>query len=528
MGEIVSFNEARETKRSTLEKSRDRWTVELGSLAIERCEISINDPVIHLCDYIKRGDESLAGIKEDIETTTSERLKNKEAFIINKLQFNFDNSDFISVNDNVSMRTMTKNNLETWRRVCISHPELAIELARAQVEMEEVEKLVEWFVDAPIGANFVVESPPIGAKEEYAFNRIFRKLDEKNIEGGFFTLHNSSVQQFNDMRAEFGISSDNKNNIDILRNCYEINEPDLEDIDEAIEYYVGVYDQLLYEKTNKKFRHGIEIKKHSEIFNGLEKVKQLSGVTNIYLDAIKLIENSDGVMTSELSKFYKELKLDINTTVGQKLTTKSIRNQLNLVIKTIASSVDNADKETIAELTKNINNSQATRDTASHFGQMATANGLNYESLSCPEFNGGEEGDSTGLSDEGILSLAFGSMNRLKNFGQESFDVCRIGNCPSRGEISWLPNKTKVGGCKVCVGCHIIFQKGKNPEQIYKQQNKIKVDAQRSENERKDKNKRVSKLTARQNEYKKRIEDGDSSFLTRYEKATKELAKITS
>lgn len=463
LNNIIHLNEVREAKRSNLEYNRGRWTVELGNLAIEQCEIGINDPVIHLCDYIKRGDEAIDGIKADIETTTSERLKAKEAFIVNKLDFSFTGDDFISKNDKVSMRKMTNNNLETWRSAAIYRPDLKTELLRAEIEADEVDKLSTWFKDAPINSNYIVESLPIGKKEQYAFNRIYRKTSDKTLQGGFFTLHNADVDQFNDIRAELRVDDNNKTKLDVLKNSYDFTEPNLKNIDEVIGYYVGIHDQLLFEKTKKRHNYGIELNSKNPVFNGLEKVKQLPGVTNIYLDAIKLIKDSDGIVTQELFDFNKQLKVANFMKVGQTLTADSIRSQLNCVIKTIASSVDKADAETITTLIDK--SASETRDVASHFGEIARENGEQYESNGCPELN---INNSKELIDAETLESAFFSVNKLKHFGNEHFDVCRISNCPSRGEISWLPNKTKVGGCRICVGCHVLFQKGENPELFYK------------------------------------------------------------
>ena len=46
-------------------------------------------------------------------------------------------------------------------------------------------------------------------------------------------------------------------------------------------------------------------------------------------------------------------------------------------------------------------------------------------------------------------------------------DVCRIGNCPTKGEDPHAPLKTMVGPCKVCYGCQKKFDEGLNPAEVY-------------------------------------------------------------
>jgi hypothetical protein len=93
---------------------------------------------------------------------------------------------------------------------------------------------------------------------------------------------------------------------------------------------------------------------------------------------------------------------------------------------------------------------------------------------------------------------AYGTTDKLKNFGKPKLGVCQIKNCPSRGKSKYVHNMTLVGGCGICVHCHQIFEKGKSPEKIYddkikeeqKKQKQVEEENVRVEKERVERQKR--------------------------------------
>jgi len=520
MNEAIDFNEAREAKRLNIEENIGRWTVELGSLAIDKCEIGINDPVTHLCDLIKNNEVAMPRIREDFETSISEKSNHKNAYILNKLLFNHKDGDFRSDNDDVSMESMTRNNLDTMKGKLLGKPNYFMEIARAKAEIEEVNKLNEWFKDAPVGSNLVFESLPISKNEEYAFTRIYNKLSNDTIEGGFFSLQNPSVDQFNDLRKEFQADTNSENEIDLLLNCYQINDTRIDNTDDAINVYVGIYDQLLSEKNNKSYSFGIETD-GNKTHNALDRVKRLPGQTDIYVDTLMLIKDSNGIVTPELIEINKKFEIDHKLQIGQKLTTSIIRKQLDSVITGVASTIDKANEKMMIELSNKANDKQANRDTASYFGDVARANGEKYQSRGCPEFNGEpQNSESAETSDNDILLIAFGSLNKLKNFGKESYDICRIENCPSH------PGKTKVGGCGVCVECHILYQNGKNPSQEYKSFQTISSKERQKQQESDSLAKTIVNLVDWQNHCMKKANRGSNWHSKRVVKNSNELNKL--
>ena len=82
-------------------------------------------------------------------------------------------------------------------------------------------------------------------------------------------------------------------------------------------------------------------------------------------------------------------------------------------------------------------------------------------------------------------------MDIPNKFGRPKIGVCRINNCPSRGESKYIHGKTVVGGCDICVNCHKIFEKGKSPEKVYEEKLKEKQQKQKIEREESLKNEKA-------------------------------------
>jgi len=528
MSEAYNFEDIND-KPEIIKKNKERWRIELGNLAIEKCQLGINDSLTHLCDLIKNGDEALERIKQDAEADFSERLEKKEAYILNKLNFNFDykNEDFISANDNVSMKSMTKNNLRTMKGIFSENSLYFMEVARAKAEIEEVNKLAKWFKDAPIDSNLIFESLPIGPTEKYAFTRIYQKKDDSTIEGCFVSLHNPSVDQFNNLRKELGADIENENEIDILQNCYQINEPELKATDDIMRFYVGIYDQILSEKNDRSYSFGIEKDKDTKTYNGLEKVKKATGKIDIYIDALKSVASSNGVATIELVFLNEKFGENKNAIkLNQKLSVKSIRKLLDDIIKSIASSID---KSSFKELNEHKTDKQSNYETVSYHGRVARENGETYDSKGCPTFiDSSTENGGTNTSDNNILSAIFSPFDKLKDFGQEHYGRCRFSEdgCPSGGRT------VIVGGCSICPYCHLLLQKGENPKKIYKekqqkQQEKEQSEVKKRQNQKNtETKKRLSYLIDDQKQAIKKAKDGNIYYIHKHKEISIKIEKL--
>ena len=228
---------------------------------------------------------------------------------------------------------------------------------------------------------------------------------------------------------------------------------------------------MLQEQKGRQYSFGLERNKTEEKQNGLFKVRKQPKLTSIYLDTVKALVSSKGKITPKIMQINEKLSLGYQFKNNQDITVEVARDIMSDVIKGIASVIDRAD----SELLNDLGNYATGRDTSyaavSHFGEQARTAGETYASNGCPEYGRSSTTESESANDTGFeynaICQAFNIREKLDNFGKPKIGVCRINNCPSRGDLSWLPDKTLVGGCDICVCCHKILGKGKSPEKIY-------------------------------------------------------------
>ena len=456
-----------ETRRSRSETIDPEHVVYMGRLALRAEYLGINDPLTHLYQYLEKGDAAVSGIKEDFETGIAERLP--ETPFVNYVGFEFTGDDFVSLKDNVSMDSMTHTNLQIIETAAASSPKMREEFIRAKTEAQEVTKLTAWFKNAPVGAYLIFESLPIG-EQKIAFARIYQKASSELLEGCFVSLYNSSVGQFNQLRGKLGSDvATGSTEKEVLQNNYEFYSPDLTQPDKFVDHYVATYDQLLQGQQDKHYSFGLEKGKGTEKQNGLLKVRNQPKLTAIYLDTVKTLAASQGVVTPELIRITDNLGTNHPLKEGQSISKEMAHDIMSEVILSVASVIDKADSKLLGDLEHSDSGQGANFAALSHFGGEAKAAGEAYASNGCPEY--GVSNNTTAASDvtaeSAAIRKAFGIQKTPDNFGIPKIGVCRILNCPTRGELSWWSDKTLVGGCDICVSCHEIFGKGKSPKNIY-------------------------------------------------------------
>ncbi len=456
-----------ETKRPLSETINQEHVMYMGRLALRLEYLGINDPLTHLYQYLEKGDKALVGIKEDLETDIAERLP-KTPFV-NNVSFEFTGNDFVSVKDRVSMNSMTKTNLEIFKTETVKNPDIADELARAETEAQEVTKLAAWFKTAPTGAYLIFESLPIG-KQKIAISRIYQKTSNDLLEGHFVSLYSPSMERFNELRKKLDAdATTGTTEQELLQNNYEFYSPNLTKAAKFTDHYVATYDQLLEKQNNKQYSFGLEKDKNEEKKNGLLKVRSQPKLTSIYTDTIKTLASSQGVVTAELMRVTDKFGSSYRLKEGQAISKEMAHNIISEVIHSIASVIDKADSKLLGDLERSDSGEGANYAALSHYGGEAKASGETYDSNGCPEYSVGNSTVSTtdATSESTIIQRAFNAQNTPDNFGKPKIGVCRILNCPTRGNLSWWSDKTLVGGCDICVCCHKLFEKGKSPKKTY-------------------------------------------------------------
>jgi hypothetical protein len=465
-----------EVQSSRSEKLSREKVVYLGRLAIRLEYLGINDPLAYLYQYLENSELST----EDIETDIVERLP--EATFVNRVDFNFTGDDFVSFKDRVSMDLMTRTNLQILKERSNTDPVALQEYQRAKTESEEVTKLTNWFPDAPTGDYLIFESLPIGEQQKFAVSRIYQKTSINTLEGCFVSLYGSSIDQFNEFHKSLGVDTPAGNNAaDILKNNYEFYNPDLTKSSKFIDYYVDTYDQLLGSKNDKTYHFGQETDKDNEKQNDLTKVRSSPQLTAIYIETVKTIAESNGVVTSELLELTRDkTKIGYPLELGQIISTDTARGILKETMNSIVSTFNHADAKTINTIQNSSSESGSSYDAVSQYGAQARNAGETYNSNGCPEFvSNNLMSPDNANSELNKIEDAFNISNNLpENFGKAKIGVCRIPNCPSRGEQPWWwiwgPDKTLVGGCDICVCCHKHLGNGHSPSEIYARKQKIK------------------------------------------------------
>jgi hypothetical protein len=421
--------------------------------------LGINDPLTHLFQYLERGDDALVGIIEDIETDIAERLP-KMPFV-NYVGFEFTGDDFVSAKDRVSMKKMTENNFKILR----SEQCLPDEIARAEVEAEEVDRLSSWFKAAKDGEFLVFESLPIG-KQTVAVSRIYQKTGENSLNGGFVSLYNPSVEMFNDFRKQNRAGkSDCRTELEVLENHYECSiDTKSMPMDQFIEQYVVAYDELQDKKCGKKHRFGLVVDDETVIYNGLEKVRQQPKLTSVYIDAIQSLAIGGGRVSDELICISQKLGLGLNLDRGDTVSARTARTILSGVIRGITSVIDRAGVDLLSDIEQSDSGPSVGYAVVSHYGSEARDEGVSYDSEACPESSFASHAGLSGgnRSESDILQNIFNPFDFPPNFGDRKLAMCRTRNCPTRKK----PLVT-VGGCGFCVKCHHLLEEKDKPERYY-------------------------------------------------------------
>lgn len=452
-------------------------TVNLGRIAVKLEHLGINDPLSHLVQYLENGENTLPGIKEDLETDIAERLPDTP--FVSRVMFEFLENDFVSSVGKVSMKDMTQNNLNILAEVSRLDNDLVQEYERALIEAKEPEKLKEWFLTAQIGSFIIFESLPIG-KQKIAVSRIYRKIDDYNIEGSFLSLYQPSVRQFNKLRRQIGRGNDNcQTEIDTLVNHYEFFSSTFRDSDDFVEYYRYIYDHILsQDQGGVDFRFGLaEGDIDAKSLNGIDIVRSQSSLTEVYFDALRTISKSNGKINYEMIDLAEKLNLNLNLKEGDTISMELARDFLQQIIISITRAIHRANEEVVSDLSSPNTDKSTSYAVISYYNQTSGDSDTSYANSVCPTYNrdniNNDDAGDAKTSEYNILTRSFNIYKNLDNFGTPRLGVCIIKGCPSRGSIEWLPSRTIVGGCSICANCHKILNTGKSPEKIY-QKDKLK------------------------------------------------------
>lgn len=448
------------------------------AIKITAGELGYNDALTYLYRYQNEGN---ADYMIDFESSIAERLKNSNHFE-NHVMFTPVSGDFVSVKDKKSLVEATDKSLPRLRAKLAENPGYLDEYKRAKLEVNEIGLVDDWFKRAGEGEFLVFESLPLAADEDFAVTRVYQRVDNM-LEACYFSLNNPDTGQFNSLRKKLGVKDSGcQSALDVLAKPYLISSPGLETTSDFVDHYVGIYDQLLSEKNQKNYSFGFETGVGDQNQNSFERVKSQKGLLSVFSRTIETLADSSGRVTPEIARICEDFEIT-GLQEGQFISSQKAREILKAVSLGVVCSIAKVDKKTLRDLEDPECSNEANYDTVVYGSDEATANNETYDPV-CPTF---EMTSTQSVGQAGVESNsidgAYGYHNRPSNFGKPKIAVCRITNCPSRGESRYVPNKTLVGGCEICVHCHKLFGKGKSPEMLYREEGK-KIEEDKRKKER--------------------------------------------
>jgi hypothetical protein len=357
-------------------------------------QLGVNDPLAHLKQYAENGEAAIPLIDEDLITDLGERMV-KPRFI-NEVNFHRIGDDFVSDKGGFSMKGMTRITADKFSDNVVDLEEYK----RAKVEQTEPEKLSGWFQTAELDDAFIAESVRYSKKERYSVVRIYRKLDNDQLQMYVFPLHNATVETFNQLHQSIGAEVDDSNDpLELLGNMYA-HRPG-QNFDLFLKNYIAAHDGVMAESnTDEEYSFGLSLSERAKEQDDIEMVRSQTGLRQIYLEAIKEIATSGGEVTSGLLSMRNRLDVRPELTEGDSLDFEQVQTMLDDVIQYIAATINEAGSDDLKALS--ITHSLAEiSDAARYFGMRARQAGIKYGGA-CPSKRDGILGETD------ALGMAFG------------------------------------------------------------------------------------------------------------------------
>ena len=346
-------------------------------------ELGVNDPLTHLEQYLENGEAAMPSIDIDLITDCAERME-KPRFI-NAVTFDRAGNDFISRENKFSMRSMTAITEDKFSGNVVD-----IRLyRRAKIESKEVGRLVNWFGSASPNDAFVVESLPLTDKENCTVVRIYQKVNHQELIEHIVTLHNGSVDIFNQLHAELGANvPSSETPLELLDNMYVYSPPEAQKFESFLTRYVDTFDGILTVRNpGKEFKHGLEKSEFPDSKDDLALAASQTRLRLIYTDTIRALGRSDGYVTPDILRINDELRLGMDLREGAIIPTTTARYLMDSSLQYIAATLNRA-SEADLEMLASTGSRAAVVESAGYYGGEARAEGTRYDGA-CPSDSGG-------------------------------------------------------------------------------------------------------------------------------------------
>ncbi len=400
-------------------------------------ELGVNDPLTHLEQYLVGKEAALTSIDEDLITDIAER-KLKPKFV-NSVDFDRVGNDFISRENKFSMRGMTSI---TESKFANDDTANLSQYKRAKIEAQEVDRLNDWFQGAGIHDVFITESMPLDENERYTIVRIYEKAAADELVEHVVTLHNSTVDIFNQLHSQLGIDvAESQNKLELLDNMYAL-RPDAKSF---VETYVKTYDSILAARNaGQEFSFGLPKKGNEELVDDIDVIRRQSALRSVYLDTVKVLGQSKGYVTPEVATINHGLGGEDEMLIGDWISFAVARELLDRSLQSVVATFNRASPEELEQLAAQQDKSAA-YSSAGQYGGEARTEGVRYDGA-CPSSSGAPAAEAAALAQ----SLR---INPNK-------DPSQCGTCPNCKKEYYVEEKIYKAKVLECNNCHAAVRFG--------------------------------------------------------------------
>jgi len=386
-------------------------------------ELGINDPMAHVELWRRQGEAAIPQLRAEIIDTVAEMLLHP---FKNRVDFEYDGQDFVSVNEGVRMKQMTATTRYITNQLAENRPGLNEQLTRADIEYREPYLVEKWFQTAqPNEILFFVSPPLLG--EKYAIGRGYQKTAPRGLSEHIIALHNPHMAVFNRQHEVIGAPvPPAKTPLEQLNMPYVLEIPEGVTTEEFLDYWVDAYDSSLEEfYPGREFTYGVDGLTRSEFKNGRDKISEQTHLQDIYIRAVAQAAEDHGSVTRHQQ-----------------------RARLREVIQDIASVVDRAEPELLDRLIAEDAAPEMAYAATAFYGEIRREEQVVY-SGGCPTI---DPASPDRPSETSILARGY-RIDVISSLIREHFDSQWCPNCLPRKQPGKKVKAWRQGSVIGCYNC---------------------------------------------------------------------------
>jgi hypothetical protein len=278
---------------------------------------------------------------------------------------------------------------------------------------------------------------PLG-RERYAIVRIYEKNDDTELVEHIITLHNSTLDLFDELRSRLGVDSQsNPTALELLDNSYKLS-PHQTDF---VETYRVSYDQILFEQTGGEFSFGLPAEDKPQDDDILS-IRRQTALRSVYLDTIRALGQSGGWVNDEVVRLNRQLGGEYELLIDTPIPVGAAGELLDRSLQSVVATFNRASKDYLMALADSGSVSDALAS-AGYYGSEARAEGIRYEGA-CPSSSSPAQAEAAALA-------------QSQNFNK---DPSRCGTCPKCRKQYYVETQVFKARILECNSCHAAIRFG--------------------------------------------------------------------